>query len=92
MNIRVRLYGELKTVLGSRELYLTLVEGSPLISVIQILEGKYKAAAPFSTNWDEQLGSVRILINGMDIHTREGLDTELVEGDVITILPMIAGG
>jgi molybdopterin converting factor small subunit len=79
-------------VLGSRELYLTLVERSPLISVIQILEGKYKAAAPFSTNWDEQLGSVRILINGMDIHTREGLDTELVEGDVITILPMIAGG
>jgi len=91
MNIRLRLYGELKIVLGSRELYLTLLEGSSLCSLIQILEGEYKKATSSPTNRDRQFSSVRILRNGMDIHTRDGLDTELADGDVITILPMIAG-
>jgi molybdopterin converting factor small subunit len=92
MNIKLRLYGEFRKTLASRQIHLTLEEGSQLGEVLDFLEHKHKAVESPPTSWDQQMGSIRILINGMDIYNREGFDTELVEGDIVTILPMIAGG
>jgi len=35
---------------------------------------------------------VGIFINGRDMRERKGLDTRLADGDVITLVPPIAGG
>jgi MoaD family protein len=35
---------------------------------------------------------VNLFVNASDIRDREGLDTALVPGDVVTILPAVSGG
>src|SRR2546422_414791 len=44
----------------------------------------------------EETGKVRrhvnVFVNTADVRDREGLDTALVAGDVITILPAVSGG
>ena len=44
----------------------------------------------------EETGKVRrhvnVFVNTADVRDREGLDTVLVEGDVITVLPAVSGG
>jgi MoaD family protein len=35
---------------------------------------------------------VNVYVSGEDIRFREGLDTELSDGDEVTILPAVAGG
>jgi len=44
----------------------------------------------------DETGAVRrhvnLFVNSAHIRDREGLDTALVEGDVVTILPAVSGG
>lgn len=35
---------------------------------------------------------IKIIINGRDIDYLDGMDTELKDGDVIVIIPQVAGG
>ena len=44
----------------------------------------------------EETGKVRrhvnLFVNTLDVRDREGLDTALIPGDVLTILPAVSGG
>jgi sulfur-carrier protein len=44
----------------------------------------------------DETGTVRrhvnLFVNASDVRDREGLDTALVSGDVLTILPAVSGG
>ena len=44
----------------------------------------------------DETGAVRrhinLFVNTSDVRDREGLDTELVPGDILTILPAVSGG
>jgi molybdopterin converting factor small subunit len=44
----------------------------------------------------DETGAVRrhvnLFVNSSDVRDREGLDTALVEGDILTILPAVSGG
>jgi molybdopterin synthase sulfur carrier subunit len=35
---------------------------------------------------------VNVFVNTSDVRERQGLDTELVPGDILTILPAVSGG
>ena len=37
-------------------------------------------------------GTVRVVVNGKEIHFLQGLETEIGDGDQITIFPLLAGG
>ncbi len=73
----------------------TITEPSQTLDeLIHFLCRKYgKAFAKWVTCEDGGFGSLSIfLINGQDYRSLQGLQTEIKDGDVISLFPPIAGG
>ena len=65
-------------------------------SVRVALEQLERRHPPLYRSICDETGTVRrhvnLFVNTANVRDREGLDTELVPGDVITILPAVSGG
>jgi len=85
MNVEVRLYGRFRE-LATRQRVVTLTEGARLADLIEWLAKEYGDDFREEVN---HLKRLNILISGQYCHNTETL---LKEGDVIVILPLLAGG
>jgi molybdopterin converting factor small subunit len=69
------------------------VRAGTVRSVLEVLEGSQTALYP---NVCDETGAVRrhlnVFVNADHIRDREGLETVLVPGDVVTFLPAVSGG
>jgi MoaD family protein len=67
--------------------------GSTIREVIDDLEASYPGVRERLFRGDEELSRfVSIFVGGRDIRLLEELETAVREGDVVTILPLAAGG
>jgi len=67
--------------------------GSSIREIIGDLEASYPGIRERIFKGDQELSRfVSIFVNGEDIRLLEGQETAVSEGDVITILPLVAGG
>jgi len=80
----VKLYGSVRKLAGTAELSLAVREGMVLKDLIQQVVGDTAASPP-------RLISA-ILVNGRNCAFRKGLETEIADGDVVEMLPIITGG
>jgi len=91
MNITVHIPGPLRPYCGGAP-ELTLAAPS-VRAALQELERSHPA---LYRNVCDETGAVRrhvnLFVNTSHMRDREGLDTALVPGDVITILPAVSGG
>ncbi len=89
----VRFYGMAYDEVGTRELFMDLVEGSTVDDLLSIIVEKY----PDLNNlvYDKE-GVFReyleVAVNKTDIIGLEGLETVLKESDTVLIMPPIGGG
>jgi len=67
---------------GEREL---LAEGETVRDVLDDLMGRFPAL-------EEQLPFANVYVEGEDVRTLEGLDTEVRPGSTVILLPAMAGG
>jgi molybdopterin synthase sulfur carrier subunit len=91
MTITIHVPGALRDYCeGASELFLSA------LSVRAALEQLERSHASLYRNICDETGTVRrhvnLYVNTSHVRDREGLDTALVPGDVITILPAISGG
>jgi molybdopterin synthase sulfur carrier subunit len=64
-----------------------------LRDVVSELAGKYPALGEQLLDEDGELHRfVNIYLNDEDVRYLDGLDTKLADGDVLSILPAVAGG
>lgn len=75
---------------GASQLFLS----APTVrSALEQIEQRHP---PLYRSICDETGTVRrhvnLFVNTTHVRDREGLDTELVSGDVITILPAVSGG
>lgn len=92
MNIKVRVYGDLRNIVGKEELSLNLPEGSTVSHALHKLpEGAMLKEKLMRALKEAQRGVV-ILVNGRNINFLSGMETKLSSGDVIDLLPLAAGG
>jgi sulfur-carrier protein len=78
------------TVGGERSV---TAQGATLREVINDVEGKHPGFAGQLLEPDGQQRSfVNIYLNDDDVRYLKGLDTAVEEGDVVSILPAVAGG
>jgi molybdopterin converting factor small subunit len=82
--VQVKLYGSARKLAGTAEVNLTVREGMVLKDLIQRVVGD-TAESP------TRLVSA-ILVNGRNCAFRNGLDTEIADGDVVEMLPIVTGG
>jgi molybdopterin converting factor small subunit len=78
------------TVGGER---VVAAEGSTLRELIQNVDQRHPGfAGQLLESSGEQRRFVNIYVNDDDVRYLAGLDTQVAEGDVISILPAVAGG
>jgi len=91
-NVVVRFFASIRTITGEKELEW----GEPTLTLGELLGRLSERYGPEFRRWvldGESLGnSVMVVINGDDARHRAGLPTRLAPTDVISILPIMAGG
>jgi MoaD family protein len=97
LRVSVRFFTVLREVVGKREESLQFSEGIK-VTVGSVLErlvesyGEYFADYVYVGGTGVVKGFLQFLINGKSAVTFKGLDTELVDGDVLAIVPPVGGG
>lgn len=85
MMVRVKFFATLRSIAGKRE-----VEIKGVKTVGELLEKLY---AEFGEEFKNEIEERRmILVNGKNIDHLNGLDTELSDGDIVSIFPPAGGG
>jgi MoaD family protein, archaeal len=68
-------------------------EGATLVEVLKDLESRYPGITKnVIAETGACTGFVNIYVNDEDVRFSGGLDTEISDGDSVTILPAVAGG
>ena len=82
--VKVKLYGMAKELAGEEELDVDLEKPTTVRELIRkISEGRESASSK----------AVQVvLINGRNCIFRDGLETNVSEGDLVEILPLVSGG
>jgi len=93
----VRFFTTLREIVGKREETLEFSEGET-VTVNAVLKRLAKLYGKGFTDYvyDSKTGGIKsflqFLINGRSASTLKGLETELVDGDVLAIIPPVGGG
>jgi sulfur-carrier protein len=93
MKILLRTFADFREIIGTREMTLNLQEGE---KVGGLLKDLCNANPRLQEKLFDDGGAVKpyvlILKNGRNIDSLKNLDTEITEGDVISVFPPVAGG
>ena len=90
MAVEVRITATLQNLVGAKAVQ---GEGTTVGELLQDLDARYPGFRAQISGSDGQLHRfVNIYLNDEDIRYLQALDTPLTEGDVVSILPALAGG
>jgi molybdopterin synthase sulfur carrier subunit len=90
MAVEVRVTSTLQRAVGAK---IVAADGATVGEVLADIEQRYPGFRQQITNEDGTLHRfVNIFLNDEDIRYLEKLDTPIKEGDVVAILPALAGG
>ena len=92
MKLNLRVYGSLKQIIGSRNIIIDVPEHTTLNDLPDVLKVKFGEEFYQLIKGDPAFKGMRVLIDGRDLFTLDGLETILYEGNTVTILPPIVGG
>lgn len=91
MSVTVRIPTTLRTLTGGAS--EVEVEGATVGAVLEALEGAHPG---FKDRLLDGEGALRRFVNlyvaDDDVRFREGLDTEVADGETVSIIPAVAGG
>ena len=90
--ITIKLFAGLRDLTKLKKIELNITN-STISEVITQLIKEYPQLKHPLTNENGKIDSIYyILVNGQNINLKEGINTIIEEGDVISILPPIGGG
>ena len=94
MKIAIRFFGALRAAIGSRQIDLELGPARTTVGDLpEILNERYgEKVSKLLQGKEESFDYLRVLINGQDQLIIQGLETELKDGDIVTLLPPLSGG
>ena len=89
MRVRVVFLGSLRAVAGRKELEMDLLEGSKVSVLISEVSKLTPSIAELMA--DPTQGNL-IIIGGVEIGNLQGVETPLVEGSEVVLVPVTHGG
>lgn len=94
MRILVKFLANIREITDESEIELEIRPGDSIETVMKTLELRYGKDFKEATTGITASGipNVSILVNGRDIDFLKGLKTELQEGDIVVLIPPVAGG
>lgn len=93
MKVRVHFAAQLRTAIGRSVDDIELAEGHTIAALVEQLAAHFDGAAPYLlASSGQPHGSLLIVVNDSAICSSRLATTELYSGDVVMLLPPIAGG
>jgi MoaD family protein len=94
MKVQVRYYAMLREAAGRRSEEVEFLEGSSFGDLMELVVAKYGVVFRRYVFDDEgrERDYLSFMVNGVSVHSRDGFDTPLTDGDVVAILPPVGGG
>lgn len=93
MTLRVEYRAQLRAAVGRTEEEVELPAGSCLSELLAQLAARHRAAEAHLVTAEGQVRpSLLVVVNESAVSTRDAATTVLQDGDVILLLPPIAGG
>lgn len=93
MKVRVHFAAQLRTAIGRSEEEIELAEGNTVAALVEQLAKQLDGAAPHLVAKSGQpLSSLLIVVNNSAVCSNRLATTKLCAGDVVMLLPPIAGG
>jgi sulfur-carrier protein len=94
MKLRVQYTAQLRTSVGRSEEDLELSDGSTLADLLGYLAGRWDRStkAHILADTGQTHASLLLVVNGLAVAVSEAQKTVLHTGDVVTLMPPIAGG
>lgn len=93
MKLHVHYTAQLRAAVGRSEEEVELPDGSSLADLLLRLAEQYCDARPhLATECGSLRPSLLVVVNNIAVPLREAADRELQPGDVVMLLPPIAGG
>jgi MoaD family protein len=94
MAVTFRFIGSLRSMSGKSKFTLDLENGIPLSEAIKKIADKLPKLRRMLTDSEHEstASNTLILVNGKDISVLNGLETLLMNGDEVTLVPVLHGG
>ena len=89
VKVTIKLFANLREQVGKVKIE---ADGSDLREVIDIITGKYNGLEELIIKNGEIHPFIHVMVNGISVKDKDGLDTVLSEGDEITLFPPVSGG
>jgi molybdopterin converting factor small subunit len=92
MKVRVRIYGDLVAIYGSK--HLLMFDGKTTIQTLTKAIAKKAGGSREGYLGEFKIGGtdLAIMVNGKNITLLHGLNTLLKDGDDVVIMPFVVGG
>jgi MoaD family protein len=90
MTVEVKVTANMRKVLGGNS--TVSAEGSTVREVLDNVEGRYPGFRDMVMTEGQLHRFVNVYLNDEDVRFLEQLDTKLSDGDVLSVLPALAGG
>lgn len=91
MEIELRFFANFRETVGQKTLTREFEDVSTVGELATLLVEEYPELDLFDDNGSLR-DFIRVLKDGKDVEHMEGLDTELQDGDTISVFPPVAGG
>ncbi len=95
MQVQVHYLGQISAVVKKREESVDVASRMTVYTLLKQLaeeHGNAFAREIFAEGRKEIREGIVVTVNGRAIGQLQGIDTRLVEGDLVTLLPLFAGG
>lgn len=91
IKVKVQFFGVAKMNMEEEKIIVTLPYSARVVDLLEYISQKESSLKPLLEGKEHGL-PVLILHNSMDIKRKDGLQTKLVNGDVVDIVTLISGG
>ncbi|MGB9938956.1 MoaD/ThiS family protein [Methanosarcina sp.] len=94
MNVNVKFLASIREITGVHEMPFELHPSDTVETLLKVLESHFGADFKVAVGkpFEDKNPRVRFLVNGRDIDFLKGSGTELKEGDLVVLIPPVAGG
>ncbi|MFC7214133.1 ubiquitin-like small modifier protein 1 [Saliphagus sp. GCM10025334] len=92
MELDLRFFATFREAVGQKDLSRTVEDGATVGDVLEALEAEYQGLEGELLQDGAIRPQLSVLKNGRDVVHMAGVDTDLEEGDRLSVFPPVAGG
>jgi molybdopterin synthase sulfur carrier subunit len=92
MKLELRFFATFREVVGTKTVEREFPDGSSVGDVLRALEDEYEGFAGQILENGTVRDQVNVLRNGREIVHLDGMETDLEDGDTVSVFPPVAGG